>query len=100
MDLPQYTKDVLKLYSERALTRQEAARLLAVSERQVSRWMRLERLARQESRSAKYREEAEERRLIKEGAAHAVAAGKITIREAALRAGCSLRTMYRLLKKL
>lgn len=91
--------DILKRYVERKLTRERAAALLHCSERQINRKLEERKLERKEGRRAAKDREARERREVRDHAAELAAAGKISVEQAALRAGCSERTIYRYLEK-
>lgn len=87
--------DVLARYVKRRLTRARAAGLLDMSERQLNRELAERKLEREESEYAKRKEQAQQNRELRVAAARLVKAGKLTIAQAAARAGCSERTIYR-----
>lgn len=92
---------ILARYAKRRISRPLAARLLGgISERQVNRWLAVAELERVPSPTLSAREAAHNRRVAREQAAKLVAKGKLTIEKAALRAGCSERTLYRYMEKL
>jgi AraC-like DNA-binding protein len=90
---------LLQKYADRVLSRGEVAQMLGVTERQVNRYMKDHGFERQPSPSALDRELAAKHRLARQTAAEMVLEGKLTITDAARRAGCSERTIYRYLKR-
>lgn len=100
MEFTQEQLAILLEYAGRVITREEAAVRLGVTERQVNRYLRMSKIARAVSDSRTERTQAEKRRLAREQAAQAVLDGKINEKQAALRAGCHVRTIYRYLEKL
>jgi AraC-like DNA-binding protein len=100
MELTKKVRALLTRYAERRLKRADVATRLKITERQVNRLMTQVHLERKESESASKRTEAAKRRLARSSAARAVHAGNITIEQAAKRAGCSERTIYRYLDRM
>jgi hypothetical protein len=93
-------KAVMNAIARGEISRAVAAeRLGGISERHVNRLMVVHNVTRPRSQAAEEREDAralsEERRQMKDDNAEACAAGRQSIEEAAVNAGCSERTMYR-----
>lgn len=86
---------ILESYRDRKLTRGRAARMLGLSERQVNRRMKDLGFDRGEGVRARIDRAAQEKRELRQNAAQLAKSGKITVEQAALRAGCSIRTIYR-----
>lgn len=86
------------------ITRAAAAKRLGVGARQVNRLMVAHGVSRPPSEAAEAREwtrvAAEEHRQMKVNNAHRAIAGNQSVEEAAINAGCSVRTMFRWVKKL
>lgn len=100
MELTEAQIAILVRYANRKISRSEAAKKLGgISERQVNRLFKCVELERVESPSHKKRSKAVKRRLAKEYAARLVKRKEITVEQAAARAGCSVRTIYRYLAK-
>lgn len=93
-------REVLLAISKGEIMRKAAAKRLGVSERQVNRLMRAHGVARPASDAHERRLTARMRREAKERAAKAVALGVHSIENAAMQAGCSVRTMFRWVVKL
>lgn len=99
MELTVAATQLLHRYARRRITRAEVAKRLGVTERQVTRYMRELGLARDPSASFIERQTAAKHKLVRITAARLVAEGKLSIADAARRAGCSQRTIYRYLKR-
>lgn len=96
MDFTAEQLEVLLLYAGRVITRKRAAKLLGgVSERHVNRYLRMAKIDRSMSETREGRDQASKKRQAREQAARAAREGKITVEQAAARAGCSVRTVYR-----
>lgn len=91
---------ILTRYKERKMTRARAASLLKISERQVNRLMEDHGLERVEGERKKRDEAAAARKTLRESAARLALAGRVSHKQAAARAGCSERTIYRYIDKL
>jgi hypothetical protein len=87
--------DILTRYRDRKITRARAAALLKISDRQVNRRMQERGLERVEGTRVRRDRIAAERREIRLAAAKQVDEGRISPEQAAKRAGCSVRTIYR-----
>jgi transposase len=94
----------MKAIAANKLTRREAARRLGISERHVNRLMRAKDVRRPRGEARERREEAraaaEERRSMRLDNAARAAAGRQSLAEAAVNAGCSQRTIYRWVARL
>jgi hypothetical protein len=83
-----------------SITRADAAARLRVSERHVNRLMRAHGVSRPAGKAHERRVTAQAHREAKERAARGALQGVHSLENAAMQAGCSLRTMYRWVKKL
>lgn len=92
--------DTLTRYAERKLTRARAAKALGVSERQLTRRMQETGLERIESERHLRQQRTQDMREIREAAARLVANRKLSVQQAAARAGCNQRTIYRYVARL
>lgn len=91
---------VLRKIAAGSLSRSTAAAELEISERHVNRIMRLYGVRRPKSAYHARRAGAGSRREDRARAARQVINGQFTHEQAALAAGCSVRTVYRWAKKL
>lgn len=90
---------ILEKIAAGKLRRDDAAAKLGISERHVNRLMKAHNVARPPSPAHARAEEAEVRRQVRQAAALAVHNREMTIESAAKAAGCSERTLYRLLER-
>lgn len=88
---------VLTRYAARQITRARAAKMLKCSERQLTRKMVDKGLERTQSERSARRERTQQMRDIRAEAAAQAARGRISVQQAAARAGCAERTIYRLI---
>ena len=100
MDLSVKQLATLTRYAERRISRAKAAARRRMSERQVDREVQVRGLARARSSSSVARQKALENKLARARAALSAKRKTISIEEAAIRAGVSLRTMYRWVSRL
>ncbi len=92
--------EILTRYANREISRARAGALLKCSERQINRKMDEHELERVESARRTRAELTAAVRTIRENAARLVVSEGITPKQAAKRAGCSPRTIYRYVRKL
>jgi len=104
LDMGSRTKEqklafILEKIAAGALRRSDAAERLGVSERHLNRLMKAHAVTRPPSPAHARAEDAEIRRQVRQAAALAVHNKEMTIESAAEAAGCSERTLYRLLER-
>jgi predicted HTH domain antitoxin len=91
---------VMRKIAQGRISRAEAARLLACSERHVNRLMREHGVRRPPGQSRGRSLQAEVRRMARELAAALFMRGGVSVERAAQRGGCSVRTIHRWVAKL